>query len=310
MPYAPLSLTLSISVYTFCQLTSIIQCNHDLSDLVDEIRDYTTKIKTESKHMEEWSVILAEGDTIQEEIEEMKIDMERDEALMDVHRKNLTEDFTTNCSEHDLQKMLRGSEDGVEDDIKKKEQAEEELEVLKRRISRLGEKKVQFAEDKGLLTGEKKLYEKNLQTRVELMEELASTYGLELSFSQSQSQTQQTNMMSTQQSRFSTASETTMGGGGGDGASAFTSGTFGSMIQITAEDVAAFQKSVDHKRGDLATQLQDHRDESQRLEDSVNNELNDLTAKVKTVENGKLLSLCFFFAVYSLACLSTPPAYK
>ena len=106
------------------------------------------------------------------------------------------------------------------------------------------------------------------------MEELATKYGLELTFSQ----TQQTDMMSTQQSRLSFTSAM-----GDDNMSQNTAST----IHLTIEDLEAFSRSVQNKRNDLLRDLEEKRKECREADDSIQTELSDLKAKITTVETGK-----------------------
>jgi flagellar motility protein MotE (MotC chaperone) len=103
------------------------------------------------------------------------------------------------------------------------------------------------------------------------MEELANKYGLELSTSQT------ADILNTQ------------GSHNDDGVSVFTSGTVGtsSTIQITDEDLDAFERSVASKRDKLKEQLNEHRNQSEKAEDSIQSELAELSGKIKAIENGK-----------------------
>ena len=112
------------------------------------------------------------------------------------------------------------------------------------------------------------------------MEELATRYGLELTFSQSQ----QTEITQTQQSRMTYASEMSNG-------NVSSSQNTASVIHLTAEDLEAFSRSVEKKRNELLKDLEEKRKECREFDDSLQTELSDLKAKITTIENGERLTI-------------------
>ena len=167
----------------------------------------------------------------------------------------------------------------------------DKLESMEQQIDQFKEMQVDKSGEKGLLQGERNLNDGNMRRRIELMEELANKYGLELTFSQSQSQSQgqgQGGGMGTQQSRFS--NDATMDDDSDHEHPASGSMTIGSqeLIQITAEDLDAFHRSVEVKRKELEEQLKHHQKQSMLGEDNVQKELSELMGKLNSIENGKL----------------------
>ena len=119
------------------------------------------------------------------------------------------------------------------------------------------------------------------------MEEVSNSYGLDLSFSQF-----------------------TQGTSGGGGGTAITQGDTTTIIDddnhgsgsheddptapsssqetyaITTEDMEAFQRGVERKRRELSDNLDEHRRMGQIEEDNLQGYLRDLSAKLKSIENG------------------------
>ena len=257
------------------------ECRQKLSDVVDEMNDFNAKIQEERSNLKAWGDQLAAVDKIQGLMDDLLTRFDNENIRIAMQKSTLQQDYTETKTKDELETVIKGFERNMESDVRELQAANERIARIESRIETLKQKQVQKAGERGMIMGEKKIYDVNLQKRIELMEELATKYGLELTFSQ----TQPTQGMNTQQSRFSTGSNTTAD----DGTSVFTSGTMGtaSTIQITTEDLDAFHRSVDMKLQELKEQLKEHRARSESGEDAIQKELNELSAKVKSAENGK-----------------------
>ena len=250
-------------------------CRHKLSLIVDERNEYEKKMNTERDEEKECQKELKKVDDIQYEIDDIEYKIDSEVVRIKTQKNGLQTDYTITMEKEELENVLRGFGKTMDSDIKELRTSNERMQEIQTKIESLKEKQMSLMGDKGRLEGEKRSYDENLQIRIELIEELANKYGLELSISQ----TQQTDIFNTQ------GSHTT----NDDGVSVFTSGTMGtpSIIQITDEDLEAFEKTVAAKREELKEQLSEHRNRSERAEDNIQNELAELSGKIKAIENGK-----------------------
>ena len=249
--------------------------------------------------MEEWQQTMNAVISIDQEIDDKKAEMDQEEAKIEIQRNNITTDYTSTVAENggmdrnQLEKMLAGFDKTMDSDKQHLRDLEGRMAGMKQRIEQLHQQKIGYMQEKGELQGEKNRHEANLKKRVEMMEDLANTYGLELTFTQSQqslgggtTQMTSTGEMSTQQSRFSTIHDDAAMPIGMNDMTDGMSVMSAMNVNITAEDLQAFGKSVQNKRAMLQEQLDAHRDQSQREEDRIAADLNNLSAKVRQVEMG------------------------
>ena len=258
------------------------ECNHQLSLIKDQMTDLQEKKDAEKKNAQALMEEITKGDELQEAIDDIKNRVDSETVRIETHKAGLRTDLTLTKKRVDLENILKGFSKAMEADEHNLKLVTDRIAEIDSKIAGLAQVQVQKSEEKGVLMGEKKINDYNTQKRLELMEELATKYGLELTFSQ----TQQTEGMGTQQSRFSSSSGTTIDD---DGISVFTSGTSNSQgsIQITAEDLDAFHRSVEVRSKELQEQLREHREQTSRGEDNIQNELSDLNGKIKALENGE-----------------------
>jgi len=258
-------------------------CRQGLSDIHDEMQGYNQQIQEEQAKCKVWGKTLSKYGKIEHEINEKFSFMEQEEVRIETHQKGLVTDMTQTNTKDDLEDKLMTFDRQMQGDVKTLNETKAKVKKSEAKIADLTKQKVELSESRGQLMGEKKLHESNLFKRIELMEELATEYGLELTFSQ----TQQTDgggggIINTQQSsrsRLSISSDW-----GIDNNNTFSQGSTVNTIQLTNEDLEAFERSVSKKRQQLQQQLDEYRDLSQKEEDSIQTELSNLKAKVTTVE--------------------------
>lgn len=251
-------------------------CKHQLSLIVDERNEFQEKVNEEREKIEEWQDQRKKGDDLQAKIDDISYKIDNETVRIETQKNGLQSDFTETMKREDLENVLKGFGKTMDIDARELRAANERVDEIKSKIKSAKDQQLSSLGEKGNLEGEKRMHDENLQTRIELMEELANKYGLELSISQ----TQQTDIMNTQGSHISAND---------DGISVFTSGTMAtsSNIQITDEDLEAFERSVAAKREELKEQLDEHRNRSRGAEDSIQNELTELSGKIKAIESGK-----------------------
>ena len=267
------------------------ECNHQLSLIQDEVDELTRTKMEASEQANQAEKVLVKGDDLESQMDESRNEIDQEMVRMETHKQNLRNDWSETKSKDDLENMLCGFESKMAEDCEALNIVNDKLESMEQQIDQFKEMQVDKSGEKGLLQGERNLNDGNMRRRIELMEELANKYGLELTFSQSQSQSQgQGGGMGTQQSRFS--NDATMDDDSDhDHPSALASGsgtmTIGSqeLIQITAEDLDAFHRSVEVKRKELEEQLKHHQKQSMLGEDNVQKELNDLLGRLNSIEN-------------------------
>jgi DNA repair protein RAD50 len=255
-------------------------CKHQLSLIMDEMKDYEEKMNQERETLKELQEEVRKGDDLQASIDEIGNKIDNETVRIETQKNGLQTDFTESKTRQELENVLKGFGKSMETDARDLKAANDHMHAIQNRIDSLKQKQMDLLTDKGKLEGEKSVHESNLQSRIDLMEEIATKYGLELTFSQ----TQQADGINTQGSLIHDD----------DGMSVFTSHTSGSSssIQITNEDLDAFERSVQVKRSQLEEQLAQHREMSQIAEDNVQNELSELNGKIKSMENGKLKIAC------------------
>lgn len=250
-------------------------CKHQLSLIMDEMKDYEVKVNEERDTMKQLQEEVRKVDDLQASIEDIGIKIDNETVRIETQKNGLQTDFTGSKTRQELENVLKGFGKSMESDAKDLKVANDRMNAIQGRIASLKQKQMDLLSEKGKLEGEKSIHDSNLQNRIDLMEELANKYGLELTFSQ----TQQTDGMNTQGSLITDD----------DGISLFTSNTHGSAasIHITDEDLEAFERSVVAKRSRLEEQLKEHIDMSRIGEDNIQNDLSELNGKIKSIENGK-----------------------
>jgi len=251
-------------------------CKHQLSLIVDERNEFQAKVNGEREKMVEWKDQMKKGDDLQATVDDIANKIDNETVRIETQQNGLQSDFTETMKREDLENVLKGFGKTMDTDARELRAANERVDEIKSKINSLMDQQMSSLGEKGQLEGEKRTHDEHLQRRIELMEELANKYGLELSISQ----TQQTDIMNTQGSHISAND---------DGVSVFTSGTMAtsSTIQITDEDLEAFERSIAAKREELKEQLNEHKNRSRGAEDSIQNELTELSGKIKAIESGK-----------------------
>lgn len=248
--------------------------------MYDEITEIDKKIQKEKKRYKQALKITQEKESFDQEVDELQILVQTETVRISEKRKLLKPNLTERATKIELEDMLKSFDKQMEKDKEHLQEASQRVEKIKANIKKMQGKKFNITEEKGLLLGEKKIYDQCLMKRVHLMEDLANKYGLELSFSQTQ-ETQSTVMtgyMGTQQSHLSV---------GNDSISDQTITTDSSSIHLTEEDLRAFRDSIEVKRAELEKQLENHKKRCQDEEDLIQLELGALTAKRLSMENGK-----------------------
>ena len=253
----------------------ISQCEEQMSKIHDQITAYDEEIEEAKEKCNEYEEKLMKIREIEEEMNEKARDFQVYDSTEGAFRKNLNEDMTAHCSIDDLQDMVCAHDREMQGDAKKLEQAKNDVRKLEALIVGGKDRNMKLSGEKGLLLGEKKIYDENLNQRVTLMEDMATKYGLELSFSQ----TQQTDVMSTQQSRLSSDLVNDM---------MLSQGTAASTVNLTIEDLDAFNGSVDKKRNELQYDLKSYQKQVQKDYDALQSEISDIKAKIASNDNGKL----------------------
>ena len=249
------------------------ECRQTMSDIQDEIIDIQNKIDEEEHKCKEYKVTLQKYNKLEEDIENTLAENDKLEVMIETLRKGLKEDMSSTHSKDDLKIMLRAFDNTMKDDEDALTAARMKVKSLEDKIAQNKEKKMELGGEKGRLEGERDHHQQNLVKRVELIEELALSYGLELTFTQSQ----QTDIMSTQQSF-----ETSLGHD-----ISLSQGTSATNIHLTEEDLHAFKRSVEHKTNHFERDLKEFKLESQKAEDSLQTQLSDLKAKISTMDTGK-----------------------
>ena len=183
--------------------------------------------------------------------------------------------MTEQFSMEDLKNMLLAYDREMQGDEQKLAEAKREVQGLEGLIVEAKDGNLKLSGEKGLLLGEKKIYDENLSQRIILIEDMATKYGLELSFSQTQ-QTSENNL-GTQQSRLDTDMANDLN---------LSQGTSISTITITIEDLDAFNRSVQNKGNELQYELKAYKKQAQKEYDELQAAISDSKAKKSALESG------------------------
>jgi DNA repair protein RAD50 len=264
-------------------------CRQGLSDISDEVEEYNKLIAIEQEKARECNKIIEKDIDVHDAIEEKKNLMSQEEARAETLRASLSEDLS-HKSKEDLEGMVSGFEQNVDTDRENLAAIEKEINQIENNIRHLQNKEKERMGERGSLLAEKKIYEENCVKRLELMEELATKYGLDLSISQSQ----QVDLMSTQINRF--GDDSTIG-----------DSTLGSSVSvtITSEDIAAFEESIRRKKKEIEEQLMSYRDASRIGEDEIQARLSEVYGKIKSIEIGTYKSVSFLVNIFLVADISS-----
>lgn len=235
------------------------------------MEEYDKLIAIEREKAKECNKIIEKDIDVHDAIEEKKNLLSQEEARAETLRASLSEDLS-HKSKEDLEGMVSGFEQNVDTDRENVEAIESEIHQIENDIMHLQEKEKERMGERGSLLAEKKIYEENCVKRLELMEEMATKYGLDLSISQSQ----QIDLMSTQINRF-----------GDDSTVGDSTVESGVNVAITSEDIAAFEESIRRKKKEIEDQLMVYRDTCRIEEDEIQARLSEIHGKMKSIEMGE-----------------------
>lgn len=235
------------------------------------MEEYDKLIAIEQEKARECNKIIEKDIDVHDAIEEKKNLLSQEEARAETLRASLSEDLS-HKSKEDLEGMVSGFEQNVDTDRENVEAIESEIHQIENDIMHLQEKEKERMGERGSLLAEKKIYEENCVKRLELMEEMATKYGLDLSISQSQ----QIDLMSTQINRF-----------GDDSTIGDSTVESGVNVSITSEDIAAFEESIRKKKKEIEDQLLVYRDTYRIEEDDIQARLSEIHGKIKSIEMGE-----------------------
>jgi hypothetical protein len=235
------------------------------------VEEYDKLIAIEQEKARECNKIIEKDIDVHDAIEEKKNLLSQEEARAETLRASLSEDLS-HKSKEDLEGMVSGFEQNVDTDRENVEAIESEIHQIENDIMHLQEKEKERMGERGSLLAEKKIYEENCVKRLELMEEMATKYGLDLSISQSQ----QIDLMSTQINRF-----------GDDSTIGDSTVESGVNVSITSEDIAAFEESIRKKKKEIEDQLLVYRDTYRIEEDDIQARLSEIHGKIKSIEMGE-----------------------
>ena len=255
------------------------KCRQKDSELHDEIQEINAKMQIEMQKCQSYEAHLDQVEELSSNFSQKKKESDTLDVKITTLKKGLLDDMTESHSLFELEQMKAGFGQKMNDDTKQLQVVKDQMNAMQRDIADWKEKKIDLTGEKGLLMGEKKLHEERLVKRVEMMEELASTYGLELSFSQLSQQSK--NNMSTQMTNSDSNDTFHHDVGMSQG---MTSTLSADNIHLTEEDLEAFRRSVENKRSFLERDLEECRSESRKADDKIQTELSNLKAQITTIE--------------------------
>ncbi len=243
-----------------------------MSHIHDEINAYEEEKEKAKEKCEGYQKTLDQIRQMEEKISYKVNDFQVATTKEDAFRKNLNVDMTEYSIE-DLNNMLLAYDREMQGDERKLEEAKREVQRIEGIIVQAKDDNLKMSGEKGLLLGEKKIYDENLNQRIILMEGMAIKYGLELSFSQTQ---QTVDAMSTQSRLDSDMVNDMM----------LSQGTTTSAITITIEDLDAFSRSVRNKGNELQHDLRSYKMQAQKEYDELQAAISDTKAKKSSLESG------------------------
>lgn len=188
-------------------------------------------------------------------------------AAIDKQKAMVEEPLWQTCSPEELERRLNDFDGQLARQTELEAEIRRKAAGMQKEIDNLQQKQMQLKAKMGKLEAEKEAYEKLVADRASLLERMSLNHQVELRVSQ------------TQQSNVSFLSLT-----------ANSQPTFGSQDEsITKDDMRSFFRRFENKEKNLNDLLTSHREKSQRVEDELQEALNDLRGKHKVLENGKLV---------------------
>ena len=245
--------------------------NDILAGVDQEIKDLHDEVTTKEQEKEDALQIIHEAGTLVKGTKAKENELANLRSSVTKQRSMLEEDFTTSHTIKDLREWLRD----YDKSIKKKKELQEELQHqchdIENEIESQRQKEMDLNSSKGKYLAEKDAHDNHVKERLKKMERLSQNYSVELQ----QSMTQQSRLDNS-----FTMSQVSMD----------ASGTQGTTITLSKDDMDAFFSELDKKEESMKEEIRDHRASFREQENQLSAALTDLYGrKSSNVSDSKKL---------------------
>mmetsp|Transcript_9009 Transcript_9009/g.11264 ORF Transcript_9009/g.11264 Transcript_9009/m.11264 type:complete len:1428 (+) Transcript_9009:162-4445(+) len=270
-----------------------------LSVCHDEIQEMGVEVQSETKKMKEAEKIIAQVEVMMDDVSEKLAEVENARAVYNSQRDLLEVDMASSHSRKDLSKMLSEfNEDMISQEIEYKEKTDE-MQSVRMIIEDFGKKSSKLNSVKGKLSAEHDANTSLLNQRSILVGKLASDYRVDLQGrgnvgnSQSTAVTNLTSGTGVQtQLQYMGIDTTSKSGKSGiesqmSAGSTVVSSSQHQPVMLNDVEVDRFQRILKEKEQQLRNELNDFKTQLETDQDNFQQQLSELMAKQKAVENEK-----------------------
>ena len=263
----------------------LTQYNEQLEELEEDLAACRQEIKQTEEEIKRNENIAEQVEELRCELEDKRSQLDKELSVEGTQRSMLQEDMTQKHSPRELKEILRDFDNQVGKQLERKQDLERESQSLQKAMEAIQQEDRSLRERIGKLDAEKANHDKILQKRLSKMDEMAEEYKIELPTSQ------------TQHTSFTQGSVAESVGN----SSAVTGSTQDSLISVSPEDMNFFLRAVADKEAEFRQNLHNYTEQSQKQGDAIQDELNDITAHFKAIENGAFGYNMHVFVNYKMA---------
>lgn len=240
--------------------------NENLEELEQEKKDIKTTIQQAEEDMQAFSDIVMKVDQLQDEIRNTQTLLEQQRYRIETKKESIAQDLTTKYSHRELEQMQKEFDKKVDSQREQLQELQAEHECLLVEIETLRKQEIDLNSQMGRIAAEREANDKRIATRYSLMNNIAHSYQINLTSSQ------------TQDLNRSSMSLTA--------ASQIGAGQENDNVEITPEDMQIYFETLNKKQQELQAKLKEQRERTQEQEDQIQSLLTDLKGKLSAAENG------------------------
>lgn len=237
--------------------------------LMEDKKQVQAELDALDAKLERLGAILSNAGAVEGELDELRREEHRLQTALDRQREMLENDLTDKHTLQEIRDLLRDFDEKVARHKEEEREVLDREQALQAKIDKLHAREMELKSEVGKWAAKREAHEECLKDRLSRMERLAQTYSIDL---QDVTQlTQGTNVSflanTVNESLYPTQDEAV-------------------SYELTPEAWAAFKRAVAKKQSELRKQLKDFQDKSRHEDDKFQKEINELSAKIASHENG------------------------
>jgi hypothetical protein len=258
------------------------QAHESLSNVTDEIQNLRQQIEEEMKFQAEQSEILMKKKRIENEIEKLVGDIEKERVRIDTLRKTLKKDMT-HLPRHELNSLLESFDTDLDNTRQRLRDEERNFQQILETNQNHKKRLMELTQHKGVLLGEKSTYDNDLKRRVEIITQIHEQFELRYDPTEGTGMIQEFGTQSSAIGRsiLSQGSETTFG--------RFSMLSQESSPMVSDEELSIFHQAIKVKQEEMIAELAAMKKQHQREDDEFQAAMSESTAKVKEMEAGMFM---------------------